>query len=118
MGMIKDGKQIKIVRIYLEDFKARKYEVVNVYASAYNKNIKHNFQKWVNTINLAKGTNYKGYVLTGKNHLCKFCGGFVEGTDRDKLCDWCSERFGTSSYKKFKKDRQRISVNEDDTFIE
>jgi rubrerythrin len=115
--MIKDGKQVKIVRIYLEDFEARKYETMVVLASAYNKFIKDNFQTWLNTINMAKGTNYKGYVLTGQNHLCKFCGGFVAGINRDEMCDFCSERFCTRSYKQFKKERARSRLNEDDTFL-
>jgi hypothetical protein len=118
MGDIINGKQVKMVRVYLEDFRARKYEVVKVPLAIFKKSIEPKFSSWVSLINKTRNANYKGYVLTGKNHLCRFCGGFVEGKIRDKMCDWCLEVHGTDSYAEFKKRKRRENVNKEDMFIE
>lgn len=94
-------KKIKVVRIYLEDFRARKYEVLRVPRTVFNKSIKHKFDSWLALLNKVRGTNYTARILTG-NHLCKFCGGFCDGKDKDILCQDCSERFGVKFYKQIK----------------
>lgn len=115
--MIKDGKQVKMVRIYLEDFNKRINRIVPIQYNIFKKSIEPNFQKWVNTMSLADHNEYVGYVLTGKNHLCRFCGGIVIGNNRDEMCDWCGERFGTKSYKEYRLTKRR-SLKDGDTFDE
>jgi hypothetical protein len=118
MSMIKDGKQVKIVRIYLEDFYQRTVKIVPIELSIFKKTIEPKFQSWVNTMSLADGKEYVGYVLTGKNHLCKFCGGIVLGKNRDEMCDWCTERFGTNSYKQYRLSKRHSHINDNDTIDE
>lgn len=108
-------KRIKVVRIYLEDFRARKYEVLRVPRTTFNKSIKQKFDSWLALLNKSRGTNYTARILTG-NHLCRFCGGFADGKDRDLLCVDCKSRFNVDYYKqiKYKDPFEDVPFNPDD----
>jgi hypothetical protein len=98
---MENKSRVRLIRIYLEDFRARKYEVVRVPRTTFNKSIKRKFNSWVALINKVRGCNYTARILTG-NHLCHFCGGFVDGRDVDELCLYCKERFNVKYYKMIK----------------
>jgi hypothetical protein len=94
--------RVKVVRVYLEDFSARKYEVIRIPRTTFNKSVKRKFDSWLALINKVRGLNYTARILTG-NHLCHFCGGFVDGKNVDELCDYCKERFNVNLYTQIKK---------------
>lgn len=94
--------RVKIIRIYLEDFRARRYEIVRIPRTIFNKSVKRKFNSWLALINKDRGLNYTARILTG-NHLCHFCGGFVDGRDVDELCDYCKERFNVTHYRQIRK---------------
>lgn len=94
-------KKIKVIRIYLEDFEARKYEIVRIPRTVYNNTIKDNFAGWLDLINKTRNAHYTARVLTG-NHLCHYCGGFTDGRNYDELCIDCKRRFGVTYYKQIK----------------